>query len=112
MTPTNTRTTALCFALATLAACGCANQSTGSAAMSDQTRDQNLRNVEQLFERGFNQNDLTVIDELLSPDYVGPQGEKGPAGFRGVAAALHAAFPDIHYTLDDQLAEGDRVAVR
>jgi predicted ester cyclase len=80
--------------------------------MSDQTRDENRRSVEKLFETGFNQGDLAVLDELVSPEYVGSQGEKGPAGFRGIAVGLRAAFPDIHYTLDDAIAEGDRVAVR
>jgi len=80
--------------------------------MSDRDRDENRRRVEKLFETGFNQGDLAVLDELVSPDYVGAQGEKGPAGFRGIAVGLRAAFPDIHYTLDDEIAEGDRVAVR
>ena len=80
--------------------------------MSDQIRDQNRRSVEKLFEDGFNRGDLAVLEQLVSPVYVGPQGEKGPAGFRGITVALRAAFPDIHYTLDDEIAEGDRVAVR
>jgi steroid delta-isomerase-like uncharacterized protein len=79
--------------------------------MSDQTRDQNRRNVEKLFDT-FNHGDLGPIDELVSPDYVGPQGDRGPASFRGTVLGLHTAFPDIHYTLDDVVAESDRVAVR
>ena len=50
--------------------------------MSDQTRDQNKRSVEKLFDNCFNQGDLAVLDELVAPDYVGPRGDKGPAGFR------------------------------
>lgn len=78
---------------------------------SDQIGDDNRRKVTMLFE-AFNDGGLDVVDELVGPGYVGAQGEAGPAGFKAVVAQLRAAFPDIHYTLDDVVAEGDRVAVR
>jgi steroid delta-isomerase-like uncharacterized protein len=79
--------------------------------MSAETRDENKRSVEKLFDT-FNQGDLATIDGLVSPEYVGPQGDKGPAGFRAVVVGLRNAFPDLHYTVDELVAEGDRVAVR
>ena len=79
--------------------------------MPDQTRDESKRTVEKLFDT-FNQDDLGPLDELVSPDYVGAQGDKGPAGFRVVMVGLRAAFRDVHYTVDEAVAEGDRVAVR
>jgi steroid delta-isomerase-like uncharacterized protein len=82
-----------------------------STPMSAQTQDENKRHVERLFDT-FNHGDLGPLDELVSRDYVGPQGEKGPDGFRHVIVGLRAAFPDIHYTIDDAVAESDRVAVR
>jgi predicted ester cyclase len=36
----------------------------------------------------------------------------GPAGVKGVVTWLHATFADLHYTVDDLIAEGDTVAVR
>ena len=78
---------------------------------SDQIREDNRRRVAMLFE-AFNDGSLDVVDELLGPEYVGAQGDAGPAGFKAVVAGLRAAFPDIHYTLDDVVAEGDQVAVR
>jgi len=80
--------------------------------MSDQTRDENKRSVEKLFESCFNQNELGLLDQLVAPEYIGPRGDKGPAGFRGIVVGLRTAFPDIHYTIDDVIAEGDRVAAR
>ena len=80
--------------------------------MSDQTREENRRSVEKLYDNCFNQNDLGLLDQLVAPDYVGPRGDKGPAGFRAIVVGLRTAFPDIHYTIDDLVAEGDRVAVR
>lgn len=78
--------------------------------MTDQT-DTNKRSVSQLFQT-FNQGDLTAIDRLVGPEYVGAQGDKGPAGFKAVVVGLRTAFPDLHYTVEDVVAEGDRVAVR
>jgi predicted ester cyclase len=63
-----------------------------------------------LFE-AFNTGHLTVIDDLIAPGYVGAQGDEGPAGFKAVVLGLRAAFPDIHYTLDDVVTEGERGAV-
>jgi steroid delta-isomerase-like uncharacterized protein len=96
-----------CLALAALIASACSHPSTRSTAMSD-----NKRNVDQLFQTCFNQGDLGLLDQMVSPDYVGPQGDKGPAGFRGIVVGLRTAFPDIHYTIDEVVAEDDRVAVR
>lgn len=79
--------------------------------MSDRLRDQNKHDVARLFDI-FNQGDLAAIDELVGPDYVGAQGGKGPAGFKAVVVGLRTSFPDLHYTIDDVLAEGDQVAVR
>jgi len=55
--------------------------------------------------------DLGLLGELVSPDYVGPQGSRGPAGFTEIVG-LRIAFPDIHYTIEDIVAEDDKVAVR
>jgi predicted ester cyclase len=79
--------------------------------MSDQIRDQNKKNVEKLFET-FGNGNLAMLEQLVAPEYVGPQGDKGPAGFRAVIAGLRSAFPDIRYTVDEMVAEGDSVAVR
>jgi steroid delta-isomerase-like uncharacterized protein len=80
--------------------------------MPDQTRDENKRKVETLFDKCFNQGDLGLLDQLVAPDYVGPLGSKGPDGFRGIVVGLRTGFPDIRYTLEDMIGEGDRVAVR
>jgi steroid delta-isomerase-like uncharacterized protein len=103
------------LSLAAVCAAACAARSTPSPSrsnlMTDQTRETNKRTVGQLFET-FNQGDLGAIDQLVGPGYVGAQGDRGPAGFKAVVAGLRTAFPDIHYTLEDVVAEGDRVAVR
>ncbi len=70
------------------------------------------RHVEELFNKG----DLSVADEIISADYVyhSPLGMefKGPEGVKQMVAMARDAFPDIHFTIDDMVAEGDVVAVR
>jgi steroid delta-isomerase-like uncharacterized protein len=109
MKPTTNRKTRW-VALALLVASACAHPER-KIAMLDSMRDANQRNVEKLFDT-FNHDDLAPLDELVASDYVGPQGDRGPAGFRKIIAGLRAAFPDIHYTIDDVLAHDDKVAIR
>lgn len=69
------------------------------------------RHVEEV----FNKANLSVADEIISPEYVyhGPLGEfKGVDGFKQMVAMARKALPDIHYTLDEMVAEGETVAVR
>jgi steroid delta-isomerase-like uncharacterized protein len=69
------------------------------------------------FEEAWNQGNLAVLDELVAPDYVNhdpfvPGLPPGPEGLKPIFAGLRAAFADLHYTIDDQLADGDKVATR
>lgn len=83
-----------------------------SKNMTNDHRQQNSQAVRNLFE-AFNHDDLRALDDVVASEYVGPQSElRGPAAFRAIASGLRSAFPDLHYTLDDVLAEGEEVAVR
>jgi predicted ester cyclase len=58
-----------------------------------------------------------VIDEYAAPGYVGhdsaaPEPHRGPAGLRANFEKYIAGFPDGRITVDDQIAEGDKVATR
>jgi ketosteroid isomerase-like protein len=60
--------------------------------------------------------DLAVIDELIAPDFVlhnpsDPAVGDGPEGYRRWLARRGAPGND-RITIEDQLAEGDRVATR
>src|SRR5438128_382424 len=63
-----------------------------------------------------NQGDLSVIDEIAAPGFVNHSAPPGfPATLDGVkrfALELRAAFPDSSMTIEDMVAEGDRVATR
>lgn len=74
--------------------------------------DTNKQIVRNLYENHFNTGRLDHLDDLVSPDFVGVQGQRGAAAMAAPIVALRAAFPDIVYTVDDIVAEGDRVAIR
>jgi steroid delta-isomerase-like uncharacterized protein len=69
-----------------------------------------------VFEEIWNQGALDVADEIFAPNAVlhglTAADLTGPAAFKHVVATYRAAFPDIHWSIDDQTAEGDMVATR
>lgn len=67
--------------------------------------------VRTLYEVGLNTGDLTVVDRAIAPEFAGAGG-RGPAAFARTVVELRAAFPDIRYTIEDVVEEGDRVAIR
>jgi predicted ester cyclase len=71
--------------------------------------------VRRIFEEGINQNRPSVFDDLIAPSYVNydlPAPSPGPEGFKMIMGLFRAAFPDMHVTLEEELAEGDRVMTR
>lgn len=67
--------------------------------------------VRKLFEESLNKGNLELLPDLIAASFTGPQGEKGAAGFRATFEPLLKAFPDIHYTINDLVAEDDKVVV-
>jgi steroid delta-isomerase-like uncharacterized protein len=70
--------------------------------------------VERFF-RAMSEGDEAAFGDLVAPDaeIVGALvSGRGPAVYRQVLAALRAAFPDVRFTADEMLAEGEHVAVR
>jgi steroid delta-isomerase-like uncharacterized protein len=77
--------------------------------------DENKALVRRLLERAYNAKDLTVVDELISQDYVGSfngHERRGPAGVREHFSGDHAGWPDSHLSIEDQIAAADRVVTR
>jgi steroid delta-isomerase-like uncharacterized protein len=65
----------------------------------------------------FNKGNVNVADEVMAADYiehapVPPGLPPGVAGFKLFIPAFRAAFPDFQFTVDDVIAEGDKVVVR
>jgi predicted ester cyclase len=81
--------------------------------------DRNKALVCRVIEEVWNKGDLSVIPEVYVPDFVSHQRSHPDVGdVRGVAALaafvreIREAFPDFYDTIDDQVAEGDKVVTR
>jgi predicted ester cyclase len=62
---------------------------------------------------------MDVVDELYAPDYLDhvsqgpePQEVRGPSGLKAAVSLFRTAFPDLQYTVDGELAEGELVMTR
>jgi len=68
------------------------------------------------YEEVVNRGNLSVIDKVTAENYVDHTAAPGlPPGREGERLwfqMLHAAFPNGHTTIDDIIAEGDKVVVR
>jgi predicted ester cyclase len=60
------------------------------------------------------QKDLAKLFELYDPGYIEhtPDGDTSLEKLKQVTPSLFAAFPDIRFTVEDMVAEGDKVAYR
>jgi len=63
-----------------------------------------------------NKGNFNVIDELFAEDYVNrypaPGATPNKEGFKQVLVGTRKTFPDFHWSLEDIIAEGDKVAYR
>ena len=70
--------------------------------------------ISRLFAEAFNQGNLAVVDELLSPDHFTQPAfggaSPGPGGLKWLIAMFRTAFPDLHCTLEGQIREADQFA--
>jgi steroid delta-isomerase-like uncharacterized protein len=69
------------------------------------------------FEQVWNQRNVDAADHLASSDCLGHGSTPGAAAatipeFKVFAQGVLAAFPDIHISIDDTIAQGDRVVLR
>ena len=78
--------------------------------------DQNKAIVRRFFDEVFNKHNLAFMDQYLAPnavDHLIPPGmPNGPEGSKQFIGMYLGAFPDLHATIDDMLADGDKVVSR
>ena len=64
----------------------------------------------------FNSQDLTAIEGLFAPEYVlhiaGSPDIEGPETLKEMVGGTFAALSDLAATVEDMVAEGDKVATR
>lgn len=74
--------------------------------------------VRRVYEDVRSEGNLDVVDEIFSRDYVGhdptaqPEEVHGPAGFKEQTVGYRSVFPDLRFTIDSLVEEGDEVVAR
>jgi predicted ester cyclase len=75
--------------------------------------EQNKAVIRRLVDEVFNQKNLTIVEELVTPDwrFHGPLSMEyqGRAGFRIMLKGFYDSMPDLHVRLLDMIGEGDKV---
>ena len=60
----------------------------------------------------WNEGNLALADELVHQDYDIPEIGRGPEAVKRVVTVFRTAFPDMDWSIENLIAEGDWVAVR
>ncbi len=79
--------------------------------------EENKAVVRRAIEQVWNQGNFAVVDELIASDYIGhssmPSGETHERdGYKQFYSILRQGFPDIQFSVEEQIAEGDKVVTR
>lgn len=79
--------------------------------------EQNKALFRRFMDEVFNRGNIGLVDELVVVDFaeheeLPPGTPPGREGLKRIVAVFRTAFPDFKVTLDDLIAEGDRVVVR
>jgi steroid delta-isomerase-like uncharacterized protein len=87
-----------------------------SATSQAEEVEQNKRIVHRLYDELFFKWNFAVVDELISPDFIGhempPGMARGPEGIRQFYGGIRAGLPDVQLTVEDMIGEKDKVVVR
>ena len=78
------------------------------------TSEANKAVVRRLFDEVLNRGNLELVDELFAPEcvhHIGGRELRGPAAVKALFAGIRSALPDTQATIEDMIAEDDKVAV-
>lgn len=94
---------------------GVMNTASSSAQVAEAT-ERNMKNMRRIYEEGFEQGKLGVLDKVFAPDIVNhsaPEEHRvGVEPVRGLIRMLRTAFPDARVEIEDMVAVGDVVVMR
>lgn len=95
----------LTFAILLIYVSGCEKQTADNKALFDR-----------MIQECWNQGNIEMVDEICAPNFVyhapGSPDIVGPDDFKQFIEVYLTAFPDAYFTIEDQIAEKDKVATR
>ncbi len=79
--------------------------------------EENKATSRRFYEELFNQGNLDAAEEIVTPDFVIhdpniPEEPPGPEGLKQFVTMYRNAFPDLNFTIEEQIADGEKVATR
>lgn len=79
--------------------------------------EQRIADHERIWADGLNRGDLSVAPRAFAPDCLihitgVPEPLRGIDAWTQFVAGLLAAFPDLHFTIEEQVGSGNRIAFR
>jgi steroid delta-isomerase-like uncharacterized protein len=78
--------------------------------------EQNKSIVRRWVEEGWNKRNTALIDQLFTPNFyqheTGPETVNSSEALKPFVAGYLSAFPDLQFTIEDLVAEGDKVVWR
>ncbi|HET8908066.1 MAG TPA: ester cyclase [Ktedonobacterales bacterium] len=82
---------------------------------SNESNEEHKRTVRRYYQEVFARRNLAALDELFAPDFVGHSAAYGTYTLTDMHRDIsreHEAMPDDETTIEEQVAEGDRVVTR
>lgn len=73
--------------------------------------EQNKAMVRTIYEQALNKRNFGLLKELISSDFTGIRGMKGPEAFEEPVAGVIKAVPDAQWSIETLMAETDKVFI-
>jgi steroid delta-isomerase-like uncharacterized protein len=79
--------------------------------------EENKATSRRFYEELFTQGNLDTAEEIVTSDFVIhdpniPQEPRGPESLKQSVTRYRNAFPDLNFTIEEQIAEGEKVCTR
>ena len=78
--------------------------------------EENKMAIRRLTDEALNQGNMDVLDHVLADTFTyhdpANPGVTSRDDYKQFVAALRTTFPDIHFTIEDEVADGDQLAIR
>jgi predicted ester cyclase len=78
--------------------------------------EENKKVMQRIYDEFLNAGNLDAADALMAADIIeheeSHRAAPGLAGTKHIIATFRSAFPDLHFRVEDMIAEGDQVVTR
>jgi steroid delta-isomerase-like uncharacterized protein len=88
------------------------SQNTKNEESKMTTVQKNQETVQRLYDQALNKRNMALLKDMVSDDFVGVRGAKGPAAFEAPLVDLIKGFPDLQWNIQELVGGGDNVVVR